>query len=1030
MAQELSVSLKINSDTSDAHGDVQQLGQAMEELGAASKTAEKALENEAAALKPLQADLERSAREAAKLAAAQKGLDRGQTDTVLQEKRNALLDAGTQSQDANNRAMRESGISAGQVEQAMRQLPAQLTDIFTSLAGGMPIWMVFTQQGGQIMDSFGGLSQMFTHLRPLFTAFRVGVLGAAVGVATLAKAYYAGSQEGDAYTKALVMSGNAAGTTTGQLAQMAANIDKVTGTQAQAAAALAQLAGTGVDVDNFQQFAQVAVQVEESLGQSVSETVKAFDELGKAPMTTTLKYNEALHYLTASVYEQIKALQEEGKTEEAGAVAQQAYAQALSARVAQMDASLGVFQRSWRSLGKAAAEAWDSLLGVGRAETPESRLQAATERVERLQRQQSNTRGPGRASQPEESAPRRGYLSVGKPLNELDAAKAELASLQAQDAQARKNAKAQADAAKAIEDRTAAEKTNAKWTEAALTPLEKMNKALKDYRENNEKITAGGAKLDPKQVAKEEAALKKSFSKGGSTPFQNANADAAVEMAKLKANLTLLQSAIKAGDAIILQALKEGNVTLDAAYEARLSQLQTDTAAQREALQAEMDEVDKALAKAKTASDGAPLKQKRIDIEAKLKLLDASLQEATRQLGLWKSDQEKQLANITAKVRIEVAGLTGQFDRSAVEAQIKAQYEGDYQRAGNLPEGEQGAARERIDMLVRAGVEQAAFNAKLAEAQRLQSQLAVQEEAVNTLATQGLISQTEADARLRQGRAAQVPQLQAIVQQLQAMRAAMPPDAAAAIDQISVSIGQLQNQAAAATPVVLDYGTKLKNTAIDGLADAAANAMTNFSNLRDMVGSTLKGMAADILRSGVKSALTSIFTPSGGKGGGGEILSSVVSFGKSLFGFAEGGHIRGPGTGTSDSIPALVDGTRPIAVSNNEFIQPEKAVQKYGLGFMEAVRTLRLPKPQFAFGGLVQAHQRARFATGGQVSGAGGGYAAAPNVSIQVVNSGTPQRVAEQSQQFVGKDLVVRVVLADLQSGGPISQGMRSARGR
>ena len=37
----------------------------------------------------------------------------------------------------------------------MRQLPAQFTDIFTSLQGGMPFFTVLVQQGGQIKTASG-----------------------------------------------------------------------------------------------------------------------------------------------------------------------------------------------------------------------------------------------------------------------------------------------------------------------------------------------------------------------------------------------------------------------------------------------------------------------------------------------------------------------------------------------------------------------------------------------------------------------------------------------------------------------------------------------------------------------------------------------------------------------------------------------------------------------------------------------------------------------------------------------------------
>jgi phage-related minor tail protein len=52
--------------------------------------------------------------------------------------------------------MKYGSISAGQYAQAMKYLPMQMTDVVTSLASGMPLWMVAIQQGGQIKDSFGG----------------------------------------------------------------------------------------------------------------------------------------------------------------------------------------------------------------------------------------------------------------------------------------------------------------------------------------------------------------------------------------------------------------------------------------------------------------------------------------------------------------------------------------------------------------------------------------------------------------------------------------------------------------------------------------------------------------------------------------------------------------------------------------------------------------------------------------------------------------------------------------------------------
>lgn len=999
---------KLDKGLSDSANSAQQLDAGLRKLPASGSAA-------ASSLSSLSAQLDPAQDKAQRLAAAQATLNNALAQgAITQERHSQLLNAATQRWGAHNEAVQQGGISAGQTAQAMRQLPAQLTDVVTSLSSGMPAWMVLIQQGGQIKDSFGGIGPALKQLASLLTVARVAALGTMAAVGAAALAYKQGSEEVDAYRKALVTTGNASGTTVGQLDQMAESIDKVVGTQGKAAEVLAQMAGSGrVAKENLQALSQAAIEAERDLGQSTDEAVKNFADLAKAPLAATLKFNESMHYLTASTYDQIKALEKQGRTEEAGEVAQKAYAAALQERSGQIKASLGTVEKGWRALTDAGKEAWDAMLGIGRQETLESKLAKAEERLKLAQEAAKGIYG--------------GSVFGSGDADRVANAQANVDALKEQDQLARKSAEAQRQAAKAIEERAAAEKDNQKWADAGLTTQQKINKELVLYRANLEKVKAGGGVVTPQEQAKQEDEIRKSFGNGGD---QVATATSATKLARVKADLSLLQDAIKTGDAIINKALDDGLVTLDAAYAARLTSLQNDTAAQRKAMEASIAANDAALARAKTAPEREGFIQKKVELQAQLKLLDSSLTEATRQLSIWKTEQEKQLSTITAKVRVDVAALTGKFDRGAVEAQLKAQYEGDYKATGRLPEADQAAARQRIDLLVQAGVEQAAFNAKLDEAQRLQSQLAVQEEAVRTQATQGVISQTEAEARINQLRRDQVPALRDVVGQLKAVRDAMPPDAAAAIERMDIAIAELENKAKSLTPVVVDLGTKMKNQFIDQFSDAVAQAAVGMGNLRSMVSSSLKQMAAEILKSGVKEALNYILKPSSpGSSSSGNLISTAISWGKTFFGFADGGHIRGPGTGTSDSIPALVDGRMPIAVSNNEYIQPDKAVRHYGLPFMEAIRTLALPKPRFAFGGLVQAHQQARYATGGQVTtAASAGAGQAPSVTLQFINNGTPQRMVQQDQQQVGKDLIVRVVLADLGTNGPISQGLR-ARG-
>ena len=64
-------------------------------------------------------------------------------------------------------------------------------------------------------------------------------------------------------------------------------------------------------------------------------------------------------------------------------------------------------------------------------------------------------------------------------------------------------------------------------------------------------------------------------------------------------------------------------------------------------------------------------------------------------------------------------------------------------------------------------------------------------------------------------------------------------------------------------------------------------------------------------------------------------------------GFAEGGKVSGPGTGTSDSIMARL--------SNGEFVMKAAAVRKYGAGFMHAINNGFVSLKGFAAGGMVDA---------------------------------------------------------------------------
>ena len=254
--------------------------------------------------------------------ASQKAAGKGQaeflaqlaTDRGANTKRLAPYIAELQELTAKNKAAQDAlrsseaamgglGMSAKATTAALRQVPAQLTDIVVSLQGGQAPMTVLLQQGGQLKDVFGGIGPaakaMGGYILGLVNPFTL----AAAAVAGLTYAYYVGSKELDGYRNALILSGNAAGTTAAQMQLYAASISKTVGTQHDAAAALAEMASTGkIAGASLEYFSAVALKMEKTVGQAVSKTAEQFAELARNPVSASEKLNETTNYLTASLY--------------------------------------------------------------------------------------------------------------------------------------------------------------------------------------------------------------------------------------------------------------------------------------------------------------------------------------------------------------------------------------------------------------------------------------------------------------------------------------------------------------------------------------------------------------------------------------------------------------------------------------------------------------------------------------------------------------------------------------------------------
>lgn len=276
-------------------------------------------------------------------------------------------------------------ISAGQIKQAYRQLPAQFTDIAVSLAGGQNPFMVLLQQGGQIKDQFGSIGTALRAVGSFITPVTVGFALLAAAVGTLGAAYYQGSEEAVKFAKSMALTGGAAGLTFGLFNDAAKKLsDQADIGMGAAKDLVAGLVSAGVSgAAGLQPMSSAIARLQKLSGASTEDIVKDFSSMSRGVATWAAEHNRQYNFVTAAQYEQIRTLEKQGEVEKAMALTGKLLDDALKTRVVE----LGILERTWNSLGKTASDAWDAMKGIGRAPTASGALVVAEKQLAELEAQ-------------------------------------------------------------------------------------------------------------------------------------------------------------------------------------------------------------------------------------------------------------------------------------------------------------------------------------------------------------------------------------------------------------------------------------------------------------------------------------------------------------------------------------------------------------------------------------------------------------------------------------------------------------------
>ncbi|EIF8778012.1 phage tail tape measure protein [Escherichia coli] len=290
----------------------------------------------------------------------------GKTQSELMEMKAAQLGVSAQAAPfiaqlkAQEKQMKLTGISAGQYNQAMRMLPAQITDVVTSLASGMPIWLVAIQQGGQIKDSFGGVGNTFKALLSFLNPVNVGLAALAVSMGALVKAGYDAYKSQRDLQEALVLTGGYAGTSGAQFDKLAQDINNSTdATIGNIRSIATDLAKSGkFTIDQIKAITKTTAQWSTVTGESSDKITDYFNKIAGDPVKGLAELNEQFNFLSEGQLTYIADLEKtKGKTE-AVTTATKLFADVMDQRLAELADSATPLEKMWTDIKKWASDAW------------------------------------------------------------------------------------------------------------------------------------------------------------------------------------------------------------------------------------------------------------------------------------------------------------------------------------------------------------------------------------------------------------------------------------------------------------------------------------------------------------------------------------------------------------------------------------------------------------------------------------------------------------------------------------------------
>lgn len=789
-------------------------------------------------------------------------------------------------------------------------------------------------------NSLFSIANVTGKLPPLFSAATlsvVGFIGAAYGIAKVLSSV---SSEQETFKKSLILTGNYAGTTASNLEAMSQRVGKINHNYSETRGVIAELTLEGrLSAKSIENIATASAYMAQVTGKSAQDAVQSFKGIENSVTSWAVESNKQYHFLDLATYQRISALEEQGRTEEAIAIATDKYASEMEVSANKMKEQLNWLEDAWRRFKNGVSVLGNELKKELKFDLGLSSLEEDIERMEKAKK-----RGfyivPGSVSIPynknDDKALQEKYAQRDKQQKEVQEkhdtdvinekainAQKELDELHKQNASdAEKQAKAVDDLRKKYEALWDDEKGRKDLQAQGVTSADGKSFSGGQYDKDVKSITDKGINEYNKGLEKslklttELQRVMYEINEGQYKNASQAEKDKAIELAKQIDAKNALKN--KKSD-FSLQNDKN-----NLALQQQLNELLLGTKASDETVEQWYNNLLTQFKKTGN-KEGIDL----IDQLLPLKKAEANLNEITTKIQQAQSRQSTKEQSIQAQV---TSGLITQVEAQSQLVELHKQTAQELENY--LP-----TLQAMTDLPGQAGE-----NAQKALA-TLQLQIAELNKTTDALTNafqNGL--QTGIQSSLDSLAKGTFELKDALLNLAQSILSSMAQVASKSLSDMAMNeLSNLGNSL---------FGSATDATIDDANAAAAASLMETAITTSTATGAGLMGesisTSAGIGSETISSAMVTAGTTAGGIISEAMIAAAGANAGSSAFGAAAvaaatGGYISGPGSSTSDSIPARL--------SNGEFVVNAASVKKYGVDYLHAINTGRAH--HYSSGGLV-----------------------------------------------------------------------------